>query len=157
MPDLSYKNGAGPGPASNQRERLHGSGDSPQENVFSYLTLADKVLIAVLLLVSVFSYAMVKSGLAAGAYASVSVDNKETVRIRLDTETRTFNFQSAVGPVVVERKNSRVRMLEASCPNKICIKMGWIDNSGGMIVCAPGKVLILIAGEEKNSLDALTR
>ncbi len=128
-----------------------------KESVFSYLTLADKVLVAVLLLVSVFSYAMVKPAFTAGAYAVVSVDNKETARIRLEDKPRTFNFQSAVGPVVVERKNSRVRILSASCPNKICIKMGWIDNSGGMIVCAPGKVLISIAGEEKNGLDALTR
>ena len=128
-----------------------------KENVFSYLTVADKILIATLLLVSIFSYAMVKAGLAAGAYAVVSVDNKETTRIRLDAEPRTFNFQSAVGPVVVERKNSRVRMLEASCPNKICIKMGWIDSSGGMIVCAPGKLLIRISGKEKDGLDALAR
>ncbi len=49
-----------------------------EESVFSHLTIADKILIVVLLLVSVFSYAMVKSGFTAGAYASVSVDNKET-------------------------------------------------------------------------------
>jgi hypothetical protein len=128
-----------------------------EENVFSHLTVADKLLIAVLLLVSVFSYAMVKSAFTTGAYAVVSVDNKETARIRLEDGSRSFDFQSAVGPVVVERKNSRVRMVEASCPNKICIKMGWIDKSGGMIVCAPGKVLVRIAGEEKNDLDALAR
>ncbi len=128
-----------------------------EESVFSHLTVADKILIAALLLVSIFSYTMVKAGFTAGAYASVSVDNKEIIRIRLDAESRTFNFQSAVGPVVVARENSRVRILSASCPNKICIKMGWIDNSGGMIVCAPGKLLIRITGEEKNGLDALTR
>lgn len=128
-----------------------------EESVFSHLTIADKILIVVLLLVSVFSYAMVKSAFTAGAYASVSVDNREATRIHLEDKNRTFDIMSAVGPVVVERKNSRVRILKASCPNKICIKMGWIDNSGGMIVCAPGKVLIQITGEEKNGLDALTR
>ena len=127
------------------------------ESIFSHLTRADKLLIAVLLLVSVFSYAMVKTAFTAGAYAVVSVDNKEIARIRLKDEDRRFDIMSDVGPVVVELKSGRLHMLEASSPNNICMKMGWIDHSGGMIVCAPGKVLILVAGEEISELDALTR
>ncbi len=128
-----------------------------EESVLSHLTGADKLLIVILLSVSFFSYAMVKRMLPKGAFASVSVDNHEVGRIRLGGESRRFEFKSAVGPVVVERETGRVRVAEASCPNKICRKMGWIGSSGGIIVCAPGKLLIQITAEVKNDLDALTR
>jgi hypothetical protein len=85
------------------------------------------------------------------------VGNQEVARIQLEGEAQRYNFQSAVGPIVVERENGQVRMAKASCPNKICRKMGWIGSSGGMIVCAPGKVLIRVGGEGRSDLDALTR
>ena len=131
-----------------------------KESIFSYLTRADKFLISVLLVLSFFSYAMVKSALPRGSYAVVSVDNQEVARIKLEQGAGLYDFQSAVGPIVVERKNGQVSIVEASCPNKICQKMGWIDAGGGMIVCAPGKVLIQItgnAGEGKSDIDAITR
>jgi hypothetical protein len=100
---------------------------------------------------------MIKGAFPAGAYAVISVGNQEVARILLDAGPQLFDFHSAIGPVVVERKNGQVRMAKTSCPNKICRKMGWIDTSGGIIVCAPGKVMIRITGEKENDLDALTR
>ena len=143
MPDVSHKHGTGPGPA--------------EESVFSHLTGADKLLIVVLLVLSIFSYAMVKDTFPPGSYAVISVENREVARIRLQDEFHRYNLQSTIGPIVVERKDNRVRVTKVSCPNKICRKMGWIDSSGGIIVCAPGKVLIRVAGEETSDLDSLTR
>jgi hypothetical protein len=141
MPDLSYKHGI----------------TSSGESIFSPLTIADKILIATLLLLSIFSYAMIKSTFPAGNYAIISVTNREVARIQLEGEAHQYYFQSAVGPIVVERKNGQVRVAKASCPNKICRKMGWINFSGGMIVCAPGKVLIQVGREKENKIDAFTR
>lgn len=141
MPDLSGKH----------------SSASPGETIFSHLTIADKLLIATLLLLSIFSYAMMKAASPVGSYALISVGNQEMGRIQLEGEAHRYNFQSAVGPIVVERKDGQVRMAKASCPNKICRKMGWIGSSGGIIVCAPGKVLIQVRGNKTSEIDAFTR
>lgn len=100
---------------------------------------------------------MIKRSFSAGVYAVVRVNNRLAARLPLKGESQKYDFQSVTGPIVVERKGGQVRMLKASCPNKICLKMGWIGNSGGIIVCAPGKVLIHVAKEKENGLDAISQ
>lgn len=41
-----------------------------------------------------------------------------------------------------EIKDGQISMIDASCPDHLCIKQGAIDSAGGMIVCLPNKVVI---------------
>lgn len=43
---------------------------------------------------------------------------------------------------ICEIKDGRLTMIEATCPDHLCMKQGAIDNGGGMIVCLPNKVTI---------------
>jgi len=53
---------------------------------------------------------------------------------------------------IVELKDGRVRIKEAGCPDKVCVRTGWISNPGEMIVCLPYKIVIKISGE-RNDVD----
>ena len=60
----------------------------------------------------------------------------------------------AYNTVLVQQ--GHVRMMEASCPDQVCVNQGWISDSTLPIVCLPNKVIIEIVGEE-GQLDAVTK
>lgn len=50
----------------------------------------------------------------------------------------------------VEFKDGKVRIEDADCPDKICVKTGWISKPGEMIVCLPYRIIIKISGERQD-------
>ncbi len=56
----------------------------------------------------------------------------------------------------IEILNGRVRMNDATCPNRICVECGWIDKNGESICCAPAGLLVMIKGED-GGYDAVTK
>ena len=52
---------------------------------------------------------------------------------------------------VCEIKNGEVHMVEADCPDHLCMKQKAVDSTGGTIVCLPNKVVI--EGEKGESHD----
>lgn len=55
----------------------------------------------------------------------------------------------------IEIAPGKIRISEADCPDKICVKTGWISEPGTSAVCLPHKLIISIEG--KNSkIDGIT-
>ena len=48
----------------------------------------------------------------------------------------------------IEIKDNTVRMVQADCPDHLCVKQGKIKSEGEMIVCLPNKVTVRISGED---------
>lgn len=53
-----------------------------------------------------------------------------------------------------EVKNGKIRLTNASCPDKLCEKTGFIGSSGQSIICVPGKIAVSVAGANE-SVDAV--
>ncbi len=49
---------------------------------------------------------------------------------------------------IVRVENGRIRVMSASCPDKICVNQGYISDGLVPIVCLPNKVVIKIKGGE---------
>lgn len=49
-----------------------------------------------------------------------------------------------------EVKNGRIRLTNASCPDKICEKTGYIGSSGQSIICVPGRITVTVAGSDES-------
>ena len=75
---------------------------------------------------------------------SLSKDNVIKVSGRLGTTS-----------IVIHK--GRARIDSSPCPNKICCGMGEIGNKGGLLVCVPNEVIVAIAGERAEDLDAVSR
>ena len=45
-----------------------------------------------------------------------------------------------------EVKNGKIRLTEASCPDKICEKTGYIGSAGQSIICVPNKITVSVVG-----------
>jgi len=89
------------------------------------------------------------------AQASIKVGNGpvETISLTMD---RKFSIEGDKGKVVIEVKDGRVRVVESSCFQKICVNTGWINKPGQNIVCLPNKVLVTIEGKGSSKIDGMS-
>ncbi|MDE7398742.1 MAG: NusG domain II-containing protein [Oscillospiraceae bacterium] len=53
-----------------------------------------------------------------------------------------------------EIKNGKIRLTEASCPDKICEKTGYIGSSGQSIICVPNKITVAVVDSDE-SIDVM--
>lgn len=87
--------------------------------------------------------------------------DQQKIRITVDGEfygeySLMENQEIAIGGTNICRiENGKVKMIEASCPDKLCIKQKAVDASGGTIICLPNKVVIEAVGGEATALEGL--
>ncbi len=121
------------------------------------LTRGDKILILFLIILSVASMAVLRLNLKAGSSIEIKIKNKFYGKFSLKNDT-TFTVQGAIGKTTIEIKSARVRVAHSDCPEKICVKTGWVHRSGSLIVCVPNQVVISVTGGKKeNYLDVITQ
>jgi hypothetical protein len=56
--------------------------------------------------------------------------------------------------VVILAERGRIRFWEAECPDKTCVKTGWLSKNGDKAVCLPSRTIIRIEGE--GQLDSIS-
>lgn len=111
----------------------------------------DIIVATVLLLIAAISGVGILILSPAPQYAVITSDGTELARLPLDTDCV---YQ--IGDTnTIEISGGQVKMIDADCPDKICIHTGKISQSGQTIVCLPNKVVISISGEN-SSVDAHT-
>ncbi len=103
---------------------------------------------------------------ALGIIGSIFVLNapkKDTVVIRRDdkilytidlktAEDKTFDVEYKGSRNTIEIKDGRIRVKEAECPDKVCVKTGWLSSSAIPIVCLPNHLVIEF--EDNGGIDA---
>ncbi len=57
---------------------------------------------------------------------------------------------------IVQIEDGRIRMMEAECPDKTCVHMGWLNSKAMPIVCLPNHLSIEFTDSE-NDVDAVIR
>jgi len=63
-----------------------------------------------------------------------------------------------LGPTVIEVADDTARVVEASCPQRLCVAMGAIRRQGQVVACLPNRVLLRITGEDAvKGYDLLTQ
>ena len=118
----------------------------------------DLILIIFLTLTSVVMLIGISLFSKKGATVVVSVDGKEVASFPLDEDT-VYNIGGYHGGEnILEVKDGKAHLTDASCPDKLCVSMGYINKSGQSIICLPNKVVIEIKGNTKdnNNFDTLS-
>ena len=103
----------------------------------------DAILIASLLVLSAILLIFFYTGRKAGGFAVVTVDGVKTERISLQQEG-TYPLNGGTNILLIQ--DNCARMLEADCPDHICVETGEIRFEGQMIVCLPNRVVVTIEG-----------
>lgn len=86
---------------------------------------------------------ILRDGAEIGRY-SLSEDDIITVR----GENESYNLILISG--------ESVRVTDADCPDKLCIRQRSISRNGESIICLPHKLVITIESPEESDMDAVT-
>ena len=112
----------------------------------------DFVLVLVLSALVLLGYGIYRHAAAAnagsGRVAVIKQDQKVLRRINLDdvTEPERIDVSKDYHESILVEKG-RIRFEDADCPDRKCVKPGWITDPGQAAVCLPNRTLILIEGE----------
>jgi hypothetical protein len=115
----------------------------------------DKIVVLIIFIVIITSYAGVslyKQNIKSENHIAVIEQDGEVIeRIDLDQveEEREWSIYTKDGHYnTVKIEPHRIRFSDADCPDLVCVKAGWISQSGEISVCLPHKLLIRIEGKE---------
>jgi hypothetical protein len=94
----------------------------------------------------------------ASSLAVVTLDGREIHRINLDLvanpyELRVETNQGEYNLIRVEK--GRIRVIEASCPDQIDVKQGWISNAHQSIICLPHRLVIRILKDDPEATTTI--
>lgn len=127
------------------------------------LTKWDILLIVVLLLLSFLPegifYLSGNDASVTRTYVEIQVEGKVYKKVPLSGhhgEDR-FSIDTDKGHNLVVIKDGTIGITEADCPDKICIREGFVSKPGATVVCLPHKLLIEVknaGGEEPDVIPA---
>ena len=92
----------------------------------------------------------------AGGYVSVQVGGETLMELPLSEDTRIVLGEGEHTNTLVIKDGS-AQMIEAGCPDQICVTQGVIRYKGESIVCLPHKLVVTVEGGRPNDVDASTR
>lgn len=126
------------------------------------MTGADRRLIFIILLVGGLLWAWKTVGFSdSGRQVKIYQDGNCCLHLTLD-EQKTGLYPLALpgGQAVLEIANGAVRLIpqdEDFCPQKICVRTGWISKPGETIVCVPNRLVMRIVEPGDDLIDAVSR
>ena len=121
-----------------------------RHEIFSHFTLADGTLIVfVIITIIVSSLFVYKKGVKSDCAVIEYNGKSENISLNKD---RVFTLENGI---VIEVKDGKIRVKDSDCPQKICVKHGWLRFASDVIVCLPNKTIIYL--QQKSDLDYITR
>lgn len=118
----------------------------------------DIVIIVVLLVISfipeiVFGFIMGNEFNM--TYVEITVDGELYSKIPLSThkgeDSINIDINGHINKILI--KDNIIRMIEADCPDSLCIYQGKINKVGQSLVCLPNKVMVEIKGDLEGDED----
>ena len=113
----------------------------------------DKMLIVITLVIAIIVFLI--HNLLGGKGAdtvTVKVDGKITGTYSL-IENQTIEIND--GSNILEIKDGIADMIEADCPDKLCVKQKAISKNGESIICLPNEVVVEVKSNEDSEYDAV--
>lgn len=118
----------------------------------------DYVIIVALIAVSLLSSGIILYSSAQNKYQSkyIEISAKGDLYKRIDFNSsteETIDLKTDLGENIIKISNGKVQILDADCPDKVCVKDGYISKPGQSLVCLPHKVVIEIKGIKNAETD----
>lgn len=83
-----------------------------------------------------------------GTKAMVQVAGQESRELDLSKDQELWVGDPEIGRNLIRVKDGTVMVVQADCPNKVCVLTGPISQEGEFIACLPHGVLIYIPPSE---------
>lgn len=114
----------------------------------------DVIFLSMLAIVCiVVCVAIYAGGMAKGSYITITIDGEAYGMYSLLEEQTIPIGNPVLNTVVIE--DGKARMLDAKCPDGLCIKQKSICYDKESIICLPNKIVVTVTSEEESGLDAV--
>lgn len=119
----------------------------------------DGILIVVLIFLAVASF----GGIA--LYSRFSTSEPEAVVYLEGTEKGRYPLSHNITVEIrqedgdcniLQIKNGKAEIIEASCPDKVCVRHRPVSGQGESLICLPNQVVVEIENGEDSEMDAST-
>lgn len=114
----------------------------------------DKMLIVIIVCVAALAAAahlVIGGGGAGRVIVKVDGELKGTYSLAEDQEIEING-----GTNVLQIKNGEADMIQADCPDQLCVNQRAVSLRGESIICLPNKVVVQVESAESSELDAVT-
>ena len=109
--------------------------------------VADILLICGLLVVALSVFLIIELTRGEGATVEVSVDGEIVATYSLSVDGE-YSLNGGTNLLVIS--GGEAYMIEADCPDGLCIGQGAVSREGQTIVCLPNRVMIRVVGAESD-------
>lgn len=91
--------------------------------------------------------------------ANIKVDGKLVRSVELTEEEQIIEIETEDGLNILKVHDYGIEMIEADCPDQLCLTFGFVKRAGGTIVCLPHKMIVEIEGDlgEGDDMDAIVK
>ncbi len=89
-----------------------------------------------------------------GGTVRVQVDGETVMELPLHQDAElVLGEDGHTNTLVIE--NGTARVIEADCPDQVCVRQGAVQYAGESIVCLPHRLIVTIEGGVGNSIDGV--
>ena len=117
----------------------------------------DFVIIAVLMILSFLPEILLGASVGKGfnnTYAEITVAGKlyETIPLSAHKGEEIIELKTDLGINIIKITDNKIGIIEADCPDKVCMNPKHIEKPGQSLVCLPHKVMIEIKGMAEDDI-----
>ena len=110
---------------------------------------ADIALLALLLALSLLPLALLRQEQQAACYADITLEGELFRRVMLTGHpgTERIAVETEKGKNIIEVRDGSIAVVEADCPDRLCVKAGRLSHPGETAACLPHGLLLEVKGD----------
>lgn len=117
----------------------------------------DFIIIAVLMILSFLPEIILGASVGKGlsnTYAEITVSGRlyKTIPLADHKGEEAIEVKTKHGTNIIQIKDNKIGIIEADCPDHVCMNPEYIEKPGQVLVCLPHKVMIEIKGTAEDDI-----
>lgn len=105
----------------------------------------DLFLIGGILLLALALLLVIQLTKKTGAYVIVRIDGADVAHYSL-SEPQTYPLNGGTNTLRIE--DGKAWLIDADCPDQICVRQGMIDEVGETVTCLPNRLTVTVYGAD---------
>lgn len=123
---------------------------------YRQLRWGDFLMYILIATVAVVLFLAAPKGISGQAQVAVLTEDGKVVFQKPVAELQaagSFEIEAQGFHYVIAYENGKIRFSEADCPDKVCVRSGWVSRTGQIAACVPGHLILKITGPSTNGPD----
>ena len=113
------------------------------------------ITIGTVLLMSVVAAIALRSGSASEAIITLDGEQIRVIDLSSVEKPYSITIDSEEGWNTIAVEHGRIRIIDADCPDRSCVRNGWLDGGIMPIICLPHKLVISLTSGALPEIDAI--